>query len=204
MEAVRKKAVEDSADFILDNVQGAVLFDARENLWDYAMSKVKIPGMHLEFGVYNGHSINYFADRKPNQIIIGFDSFEGLAEDWSGTELVQGAFDLGGQLPVVSSNVRLVAGWFSETLPDFIQTSKDDIAFMHLDVDTYQAATYVLSLLGSRLVNGSILVLDEHHGYPNWRNGEFMALREFAKTRNVTYRYLGFSEQAALVELVAE
>lgn len=160
MHNVRKLAMEDSAKFIGENLQDANLFDSRERLWDFALAKVQIPGMHLEFGVHDGYSINYFAKKKPHQVFIGFDSFEGLAEDWHGTSLLEGAFDLGGQLPVVPSNVRLVSGWFSETLPDFVQTKQENIAYVHLDADTYQATTCVLSFLGSRLVNGSILVLD--------------------------------------------
>jgi hypothetical protein len=203
MGLVRQLALIDSAEFVNQNIYHAALFDSREKLWDAALAKVRLRGLYLEFGVWEGYSINYFANLRPDEMVVGFDSFEGLAEDWSGTNLLQGHFDLGGKLPTVSSNVRLVPGWFKETIPVFVQKNRENVAFLHLDADTYEATHTVLTLLGERLVPGSIIVLDEHHGYPNWRNGEFRALNEFASLRDVRIRYLGFSEMAAVVEVMA-
>ncbi len=200
---VRQNANIDSAKFVEQNISHALVFDSKEILWDFALEKVKLSGHFLEFGVWNGYSINYFAKRYPNQIFYGFDSFQGLAEDWVGTYLRRGAFDRGGKLPVVSSNVVLVPGWFRETIPPFCQDKKGvDIAFIHLDADTYEATSSVLSLLGKRIAPGCIIVFDEHHGYPNWRNGEFRALNEFVSSHEIRFRYLGFSKMAAVIEII--
>ncbi|MEA2981509.1 MAG: hypothetical protein QOF09_3332, partial [Alphaproteobacteria bacterium] len=40
-------------------------------------------GLHLEFGVYKGDSINHFAGLSPDVTWYGFDSFEGLPEAWT-------------------------------------------------------------------------------------------------------------------------
>jgi hypothetical protein len=199
---VRQNANFQSAEFIEQNLSDALLFDSREALWDFGLSKITLSGHFLEFGVYDGYSINYFAGQYPNRTVYGFDSFKGLAEDWAGTELKKGAFDLRGELPVVSSNVVLVPGWFEDTIPNFSKTIGVDVAFIHLDADTYQATSCVLSLLAKNIGAGCIMVFDEHHGYPNWQNGEFRALNEFAKRHNIRFRYLGFSEMAALIEVV--
>ena len=43
---------------------------------------LNVPGDIFEFGVYKGGTINYLAHKMPNSIIYGFDSFQGLPEDW--------------------------------------------------------------------------------------------------------------------------
>ena len=63
----------------------------------------------LEFDVYKGGTINYRAKRFPDLNFVGFDSFEGLSEQWSGMASEK-TFDLGGKLPRVRRNVSLVKG----------------------------------------------------------------------------------------------
>ena len=75
----------------------------------------------MEFGVWMGSSINRIAAHNPHVVeIFGFDSFEGLPEDWSGP-WVKGSFDMNGQMPAVRPNVKLFKGWFSDTIPLFKQ-----------------------------------------------------------------------------------
>ena len=37
--------------------------------------------------------------------MIGFDSFEGLREDWAGTDVEKGHFNLDGKIPKLNKNV---------------------------------------------------------------------------------------------------
>ena len=55
---------------------------------------------YLEFGVYRGASIRAWVGLSAHKEsrFIGFDSFEGLPERWSGS-LGAGAFDAGGNIP---------------------------------------------------------------------------------------------------------
>ena len=39
-------------------------------------------GLNLEFGVFKGVTISAVAKARPDLIFHGFDSFEGLPEDW--------------------------------------------------------------------------------------------------------------------------
>jgi len=63
-------------------------------------------------------SINRIATYYPKTPIFGFDSFEGLPEDWSGP-WIKGSFDMNGNLPRVHPNVQLIKGWFDDTIPEF-------------------------------------------------------------------------------------
>jgi hypothetical protein len=71
-------------DFITEIMPDALAFDTPRELMHHALSRVTVDGLYAEFGVNNGGTIAYIARQKPAQTIHGFDSFEGLPEDWSG------------------------------------------------------------------------------------------------------------------------
>lgn len=201
---VWRRAAQSSATYVEAHLSRALVFPSREQLWGHALSKVSIDGLHMEFGVYSGYSINWFArviERKGAKI-YGFDSFEGLKEDWHGTGLTRGAFDLGGRLPRVRKNVELIKGWFDATVPTFLSRGQEPAAFIHLDADTYESTKLVLGLLSGRIVPGTIIVLDEYLGFPNWQNGEFRAWAEYVTQKNIRYEYIGFSPQQAALRVL--
>ena len=82
-------------------------------------------GLWLEFGVFQGASINrtsLFRERycgAGSGVVTGFDTFTGLPEAW-GSTFKEGAFSLAGAFPPVRPNVELVKGLFSESLPTWI------------------------------------------------------------------------------------
>jgi hypothetical protein len=199
---VTERAASSSADYIEGHLDGALLFPTREQVWDFALSKARVEGLYGEFGVFEGHSINHMAGvlQARHITIYGFDSFEGLKEDWRGTWYAQGAFDVGGKLPKVLPNVTLVKGWFDETVPKFLTDHPDKpFSFIHIDSDTFEAASLVLALLKDRIVKGTVLVFDEYLGFPNWKNGEFAAWRDFVAAQGIEYCYLAFSNTPAAV-----
>jgi hypothetical protein len=76
----------------------------------------------LEFGVCTGHSIRFWSqiNRDPQSRFIGFDSFEGLPEDWT-RNYPKGSLDVGGAVPQIDDErVSFVKGWFQNTLPGFL------------------------------------------------------------------------------------
>jgi hypothetical protein len=200
-EIQRKTSVE-CAEYVLARMQSALQFEKREALWDHALTKAANNGLIAEFGVWNGESINHIAARNKASTVYGFDSFEGLQEDWAGWDLQKGHFNRGGRMPKVEPNVRLVKGWFDKTIPEFLSASADPFAFVHVDSDTFEAASTVLRLIGGRLRAGTVLVFDEYFGYRGWRIGEYKAWQEFVAERSVEYRYLAFSPQAVSVIIV--
>ena len=74
----------------------------------------------------------------------GFDSFQGLKEDFWGTTFTKGAFSTNRKIPSFPNNVKLVEGWFNETLPSFLQEHATNFSFIHLDADTYTSTKEIL------------------------------------------------------------
>lgn len=199
---LKERAIEDSANYAEQHLTHAMIFSKVEELWNYAASSARIDGGQiLEFGVFKGRSINHFAEIFSKDAIHGFDSFEGLAEDWTGYHLPKGTFNLDGVLPKVKENVTLHKGWFDKTLPAFLKKNTADIRLCHVDCDTYESSLYVLQRVAPRLVKGSIVVFDEYYGYPNWRFGEFRAWQEVCADKGLRYRYIAFSDMQVAVEI---
>lgn len=195
-----QRARSTSLNYVDAHMQRAMIFQSREQLWEYAMRDIRPDGMAAEFGVWEGYSIKRFATHF--QLVYGFDSFLGLRQDWVGRDLVKGTFDRKGILPSVPDNVRLVPGWFDETIPSFLQEHGENLSFVHVDCDTYEATCTVLSLIGDRLQSGTVLVFDEYLGFPGWQEGEFLAWREHVEKSSLNYKYVAYSEQQVALRVL--
>jgi len=171
------------------------------------MKHIKNDGLWLEFGVYRGRSICTFADNNNGKMVYGFDSFEGLPEFWDNDNPL-GVYSLDGLVPegaIVGnnddnpgmyskeptrtkrpwpSNVSLIKGWFSDTLPGFLTEHTDKVAFLHIDSDIYSSCKCVLDLLEERIVPGTIIAFDEIIDYPEFRKHEIKAFAEFLLKNN--------------------
>ncbi len=198
---VNQRSIDSSADYIISNLEGALLFPRKKELWAFSLRASLPEGLSLEFGVYDGQSIRVMANMCPERKFNGFDSFVGLQEDWTGNQFLKGSFSRKGKIPSVPRNVTLHKGWFNDSLPDFLKVNKEDVCFIHFDADTYESTIDVLMMLKSRLQSGTVLVFDEYFGYPNWENGEFKAWKAFTKTNKIEYRYLGFSTGQSSVQI---
>jgi len=167
-------------------------FGGRAELLEQALSRCLPSGLVMEFGVYKGASLKLIADRLTGPV-QGFDSFEGLPEDWTGPQK-KGRFSLGGELPGgLPMSVQLHKGWFSDTLPAFLAANPGAVRFAHIDCDLYSSARTVLDLLASRLVDGSILVFDEYFNYAGWQRHEHRALQEASAKHGFSFRYIGYA-----------
>ena len=204
---MRRDAVMDSFNYAKENMNGAYSFlDRFEGLGlSIKEASKRFPGRNLvlEFGVYKGGMINYQARQFPQLRFVGFDSFEGLQEQWSGMA-PEKTFDLGGKLPRVRRNVGLVKGWFAEA---GVRWKAENAAsaiplLVHVDCDTYAATVDVLDLCADYVEHGLVLHFDDYFGFPDWRTAGFKALREIAENRRwrLTYLSYGTKEVAVLAE----
>ena len=149
---------------------------------------------YLEFGVFSGTSINFFS-KNIDKNIYGFDSFEGLKEDWLGTSVTKGTFDLKKKIPKLNSNVIPISGWVQDTLPKFLDEKKPKINFVHMDIDTYESSKFVLEKIKPFLIKGSIILFDELYNFEGWDVGEYKALTEVFDQKD--YSFVSFSKDTS-------
>ena len=154
---------------------------------------------YLEFGVFKGTSTNLFADYV--KTIYGFDSFEGLREDWAGFLLPKGHFNLNKKIPELKSNVVPVVGWIQDTLEDFLKQHNPKINFVHVDVDTYETSLYILKSIKPYLDKNAIILFDELYNFPGWRNGEYKALQETFNENEYKFRAFSISGMEVVIQL---
>jgi predicted O-methyltransferase YrrM len=198
MDAAFWLAAQESAAYYSNHMLTCRPFADGAQLLAHAVRLAPSSGLFLEFGVATGSTINFIAGCT-DRMIFGFDSFEGLPEDWR-SNYEQGTFET--QPPNVRPNVRLVTGLFAESLPQFLAEHPEPIAFLHVDCDLYSSTKTIFELAGHRLRPGSVIVFDEYFNFPGWQHGEFRAFHEFVDQRSLAYRHVGFvpaHQQACVV-----
>ncbi|MGY4615500.1 hypothetical protein ACVWZ4_000727 [Bradyrhizobium sp. USDA 4472] len=183
------KAALQSAEYYEQHLFTAATFDSDLDLLTAALRLVKTDGLFLEFGVASGRTITHAARQRPQQSLYGFDSFEGLPEDWRSGYL-KGRF--AGNLPPVPSNVTLIKGWFNETLPEFLKDHPERVAFLHVDCDLYSSTKCIFDLLADRIGSGTVIVFDEFWNYPGWHDHEIKAFDEFKARTGLSAKPIGF------------
>ena len=196
-------AKKDSINYILENMQDAQVLLDRLALMDFALKRICVDGLILEFGVAKGESIRFIA-RHTKGVVHGFDSFQGLPLDWRGTRDQRGKFSLKGGMPRVPSNVQLHVGWFDQTLPAFLEKNTAKSALIHIDSDIYESAKIIFEKLASTIVPGTIILFDEYFNYPGWRQHEYKAFKEFILASGLKYKYIGFSAERGQVAVQIE
>lgn len=179
-------------------------------LW--SLSCAELPGDIAEFGVFQGRSLRAMSERQPLRTVHGFDSFIGLPEDWVRSKestYKKGHFNTG-RLPLLQSqhrNIHIHPGFFNASLPVWKCTLKNPLALLHIDVDLYSSAKYVLITLNDAIAPGTVIVFDELSDwkksgvYPEWEDGEWRALKEwmFECNRQVRVLARGAHYSAAVV-----
>jgi hypothetical protein len=181
----------ESARFVLEHIP-LHLAKSHYDLRRDAVLAAPEQGLFLEFGVWQGSWLRQMAVVR-DVTFHGFDSFEGLPEPWS--IYGKGFFDLKGELPEMPANVKLVKGWFHETLPGFLERHPEPVSFVHIDCDLYSSTKTVLELLGPRLIEGTQIVLDDFMLEPGWEREEHRAFFEFVERSGWRFEYTGYASE---------
>jgi hypothetical protein len=200
---LRLHAKREAVAYIIEHMNEAMVLPDRLDLLKFALSRAPAEGLVLEFGVEKGASLRHLAGLRRGPV-HGFDSFEGLPGDWSGTKEGAGAFSLSGKLPKVPANAVLHVGWFDKTLPEFLAADPADCALVHVDCDIYTSTVTIFEQLRGRIKPGTVIVFDEYFNYPGWRAHEYKAFQEFIAASGLSYRYLGFASEKGHVAVVIQ
>lgn len=191
----QRLATRQTAEFIDEHLYDVQVFPDRMDLLEFSVSQVDpnlADGLWAEFGVFSGRTINHVA-AQTDRTVHGFDSFEGLPEDWL-PGFPKGTFKME-KLPEVRSNVELHKGWFEDSVPEWAAAHEGPMAFIHFDADLYSSTKTVLDVLADRIVPGTILQFDEFFNYPGWKHGEYRAFMEFVERRKITFEYIGYASK---------
>jgi hypothetical protein len=189
-----------SARFALQHFAGLPNFKNRAELYRWVFAQpLREDGLFLEFGVYKGTTINRTAQLNPRVTFHGFDSFTGLPEPWI-LEGNTGMFNLGGKLPPVRKNVRLIKGYFKDTLPGFVaQHPGRSISYLHIDCDLYSSTKTIFDTTKHMIGPGTVIVFDEYLNYPGWQEGEHKAFMEFIAETKLQFAYVAYIRTAMQV-----
>jgi hypothetical protein len=163
--------------------------DKSEDLFDLIGHEVgdkKV--LYLEFGVFQGETILYWSKllSNPESKLHGFDSFEGLPENWN-PEFPKGCFTTGGAIPAIDDpRVRFFKGWFDQTIPAY-KIPEHEVLVLNFDADLYSSTILALNCLSPYIVPGTFLYFDEfadtHH--------ELRAFGEFSSSSKLTFALRG-------------
>ena len=149
----------------------------------------------MEFGVFKGGTINYFS--KYVKKIYGFDSFQGLKEDWVGNEnYPEKHFDLNKNIPKLNKNVIPIIGYVQDTLENFLRKENPEINFVHMDLDTYESTKFTLEKIKPYLKSDSIIIFDQIYNFAGWEVGEHKALSEIFDDKE--FKFLAFCKDCCI------
>ena len=143
-------------------------YNKRFKLYEYLVKQFQLSNtsiVYLEFGVASGASFKWWLNNNfsSDSIFCGFDTFEGLPEDW-------GSFqkgDMSSPIPVINdSRGEFIKGLFQDTLTDQIHKIKDVLQsdrrrVVHMDADLYTSTAFTLSQLYPYFKKGDIIFFDE-------------------------------------------
>lgn len=190
-QTARRMAAESTVTYMLEHMRQVPNFATDYDLHQAVPTMLDpqlVGQLHLEFGVASGRTINHFARILPKETLHGFDSFTGLPESWHYL-MPRGCFYRNSP-PKTRSNVKLHEGLFHNTLPEFLKTHTQSIAFMHIDCDLYTSTRTVLDLVRPQLAKGTVILFDEYFNYPGWEQDEFRAWQEFTQEHGIEYEYI--------------
>jgi hypothetical protein len=155
----------------------------------------------LEFGVFKGTTLKIIRDFFPKKYeVFGFDSFEGLPEDWVDSNnniagdgiCVKGFFSTDKSIPDIEG-VTIYDGWFEDTIPEYLNVA-ETIGLLHVDCDLYSSTKTLLYSLNNYIKPNTIIVFDEWFYYSggNDRNDdhEQKCFYEWVKDFNREYELI--------------
>jgi len=162
---------------------------SREQLFDMLAGRIdnqKV--LYLEFGVHRGASIRYWSKllNNPQSHLHGFDSFEGLPENWN-LRNPKGHFATGGAFPEIDDpRVRFFKGWFQDTLPSY-KPPDHEVLVINIDCDLYSSTIFVLNALRTLMKPGAFIYFDEFYD----RSHEMKAFDEFLSDSQLRFELVG-------------
>jgi O-methyltransferase len=166
-------------------------YNRREILYDALINQEQVnilPIDYFEFGVAGGYSFKWWLEHNsnPNSKFYGFDTFEGLPEDFG--PFAKGSMAVALEsLNISDPRACFYKGLFQDTLIPFLDQYKSNRKkLIHMDADIFSATIFSLSQLYKYLNPGDIILFDEF-AVPKH---EFMAFKIFTESFYINYEVI--------------
>jgi Methyltransferase domain len=174
-------------------------YGTRQRMLDIVLAAIQSrAGDVFEFGVASGDSFLQFLDRCPNRQVYGFDSFEGLPEEW--WTRPKGTF--AAQPPEFTNpNGHLIKGWYDESVPRFFRDWTGSIALLHIDCDLYSSTTTSLGYALDHCGANTVVLFDEYYNYPGFAWHEWLAWKEAKEDRSIVAKCLAYDGRRAAFQI---
>ena len=167
-------------------------YNKRYSLYDFVLNYKNLRNeemIYMEFGVYGGYSFKWWIahNNHPGSVFLGFDTFEGLPEDWG--IFKKGDMSSGLKLPDIDDQrAKFVKGLFQDTLPGALASmDKGKKKVILMDADLYTSTLYTLTSIAPYLTKGDIILFDEF----NVPRHEFLAFSNFIDSYYINLQLIG-------------
>jgi len=174
-------------------------------LYEIFNNILNVKGSIVECGVNQGYGVMTWAKLSAilepvnlTRRIYGFDTFEGLPEDWHDKKA--GTYSSDATIPQIEGG-EFIAGKFEDTLPVFFSEPRPKASIINFDADLYSSTICALNFSKPVIDKHTILIFDEFIINKNWEQDEYKALEEFCANNNSTYEVLAvsfFTKQVAV------
>ncbi len=169
------------------------------NKWEFFDNLIKVSDKNrpfYEFGVWRGISFRYLL--KAFNKGYGFDTFDGLPEDWHNQK--KGSYSSEGNQPEINGGT-FIEGKFQDTLPKFFSKARPTASIINFDADLYSSTICAINHAKSIIDEDTILIFDEFIMNDYWEEDEYKALNEFCLMNDFIYKVIAvcyFSKQVAV------
>ena len=141
-----------------------------------------------EFGVWRGEAFRYLI--KTFKKGYGFDTFEGIPEDWHNEKV--GTYSSDGNVPKIKGG-KFIVGKFEDTLPGFFAEERPMASIINFDADLYSSTICALNFAKPVIDKDTILIFDQFIINEFWEQDEYKALEEFCANNDYTYEVVAIS-----------
>ncbi len=149
--------------------------------------------LYLEFGVWEGYSIDYFSKlyKNPNSRFHGFDTFTGMPENWM--HMRKGHYDKSGNIPKFNdTRIKFHKGMFQDTLKSFLKEldvqAQKKIVIINFDAVLHSSTLYCLFKIDEYFKN-------YHFLFDQFGSDECRAFQDFVEAKRKRYE-LYFASKA--------
>ena len=189
-----ERASAESADFAEEHLGKALVFSDKAQFMHFViqkMRKLKVGSCFLSCNAQSEkNELDDFFTRIPHS---DMHSFRSLADAWKSNHPVKDPY---------SNTTPPSDTYYVDSA--FKQSPSKEIPFVgliHIEGGIPEVAKIVLEGVEKNLKQGVLLMFGELIGYPNWRNGQYRAWNRIAEVYGLKFRYLGFCDHQALVEI---